>query len=76
MVVYTSTESSSWTLIEGDDKPFARIKILTTLRDALRTALEDGGFSDNSGYVACVKRTIEKENPVRGNPGKEKKGKK
>ena len=76
MVVYTSTESASWTLVEGDDKPFARIKILTTLRDALRTALEDGSFMSNSGYVACGKRLLEQENPVKGKSGKEKKGKK
>ncbi|HSO79899.1 MAG TPA: hypothetical protein VLQ88_06925, partial [Chromatiaceae bacterium] len=51
------------TLVEGDDKPFARIKILTTLRDALRTALEDGSFMSNSGYVACGKRLLD---PGRG----------
>jgi polyphosphate kinase 2 (PPK2 family) len=56
MVVYTSTESASWTLVEADDKPFARIKVLTTLRDALRDALKDGSFADPGGYLPCGKR--------------------
>ena len=56
MVVYTSTESASWTLIEADDKPFARIKVLTTLRDAIRNALQDGSFADPGGYLPCGKR--------------------
>jgi hypothetical protein len=30
----------------------------------------------NSGYVACGKRLLEQENPVKGKSGKEKKGKK
>ena len=45
MVVYTSTESASWTLIEGDDKLFARIKVLTTLRDGLQAALAETRFA-------------------------------
>ena len=39
MVVRTSTEYAPWTLVEGDDKPYARIKVLRTLRDALKAAL-------------------------------------
>jgi polyphosphate kinase 2 (PPK2 family) len=79
MVVYTSTESASWTLIEGDDKPFARIKVLTTLRDGIRAALEDGSFCGPSGYIPCGKPMTErvnsgKEKPEK--PEKEKKGKK
>jgi polyphosphate:AMP phosphotransferase len=56
MVVHTSTESASWTLIEGDDKPFARIKVLKTLRDGLKKALEDGNFSFESGYIPCGRK--------------------
>jgi polyphosphate:AMP phosphotransferase len=55
MVVYTSTESASWTLVEADDKPFARIKVLTTLRDAIRAALKDDSFADPGGYLPCGK---------------------
>ncbi len=39
MVARTSTESAPWTLIEGDNKPFARIKVLQTICDHLSAAL-------------------------------------
>jgi len=39
MVVRTSTAYAAWTLVEGDDKPYARIKVLRILRDTLKTAL-------------------------------------
>jgi len=52
MVAHTSTEFASWTLVEGDDKPYARIKVLRTLRDRLVEALSQekplGG-----GYAGC-----------------------
>ena len=35
----TSTEYAAWTLVEGDDKPYARIKVLRILRDTLKAAL-------------------------------------
>ncbi|MBK5932243.1 polyphosphate:AMP phosphotransferase [Halochromatium salexigens] len=41
MVARTSTEYAPWTLVEGDDKPFARIKVLKTVCDRLRAALND-----------------------------------
>lgn len=40
MIAHTSTELAPWTLVEGDDKPFARIKVLRTLCDGLEKALE------------------------------------
>ncbi len=49
MVVRTSTESAPWTLVEGDDKLFARIKILRTLTEGLRDAL--GNSQGPSGYL-------------------------
>ena len=33
MVQYTSTEKAPWTLVEGNDKRYARIKVLRTLHD-------------------------------------------
>ena len=36
MVIRTSTEHAPWTLIEGDDKPFARIKVLETICETLQ----------------------------------------
>ncbi len=39
MVDRTSSEYAPWTLVEGNDKRFARIKILTTLCDRLEAAI-------------------------------------
>lgn len=52
MVAHTSTEHASWTLVEGDDKPYARIKVLHTLRDTLKSALEKER-EIGSGYTPC-----------------------
>jgi hypothetical protein len=51
--------------VEADDKPFARIKVLTTLRDAIRDALKDGSFADPGGYLPCG-RPLEKDNASNG----------
>jgi polyphosphate:AMP phosphotransferase len=40
MVDRTSTEIAPWTLVESNDKYFARIKILTTLLDRIEKAME------------------------------------
>jgi len=40
MVQYTSTRYSPWVLVEGNDKYFARTKVLKTLVDNLEKALE------------------------------------
>ena len=42
MVSHTSTTMAPWTLVEGNDKRFARVKVLRTLADRLETALEAG----------------------------------
>ena len=39
MVDRTSTEVAPWTLVEADNKYFARIKVLRTLCDRLEEAL-------------------------------------
>lgn len=39
MVVQTSTDEAPWTLVEADDKYYARVKILKTLNDRLEKAL-------------------------------------
>ncbi len=41
MIARTSTECAPWILVEGDDKPFARIKVLRSLRDGIRKALKE-----------------------------------
>jgi len=40
MVIHTSTTTAPWTLVEGNDKNFARVKILQTLVERLETALK------------------------------------
>jgi polyphosphate:AMP phosphotransferase len=40
MVIRTSTESAPWTLVEAEDKHFARIKVLSTIVERLDQALE------------------------------------
>jgi len=39
MVQHTSTQASPWILVEGNDKRFARIKVIRTLCDALEAAV-------------------------------------
>jgi polyphosphate:AMP phosphotransferase len=52
MVVRTSTEYAPWTIIPGNDKPFARIEVLKTVCERLRTALESG---DEANPLPCKK---------------------
>ncbi|MBD9411596.1 polyphosphate:AMP phosphotransferase [Stutzerimonas stutzeri] len=42
MVDRTSTEIAPWTLVEANDKRFARVKVLRTLNEALEAAIEKG----------------------------------
>ena len=39
MVERTSTEVAPWTLVESEDKRYARIKVLETVRDAVAAAI-------------------------------------
>jgi polyphosphate:AMP phosphotransferase len=39
MIEHTSTERAPWTLVEAEDKHFARIKVLRTLCEAIQRAL-------------------------------------
>ncbi len=41
MVQFTSTADAPWTLVEGNDKRFARIKVIETFCDRLGAALEE-----------------------------------
>lgn len=40
MVERTSTSQAPWTLVEGNDKRFARLKALSTLNDRLAAGIE------------------------------------
>ena len=52
MVERTSTGEVPWTLVESNDKNYARVKILQTLCDALESAMEGKG-----GKNAAAKKT-------------------
>jgi len=62
MVARTSTRHAPWTLVEGDDKPYARIKVLRTVCDSLRAALskKKSEFPGNS-VVRCGDENVEAE---------------
>ncbi|MCG6940511.1 MAG: polyphosphate:AMP phosphotransferase [Thiohalocapsa sp.] len=53
MVARTSTEYAPWTLVEGDDKQYARIKVLQTVCDGLREALKKCNGANGTGVVRC-----------------------
>lgn len=36
----TSTQNAPWTILEADDKPYARVKALTTINDAIQAKLD------------------------------------
>jgi AMP-polyphosphate phosphotransferase len=40
MVLKTSTQNAPWTLVEANDKPYSRIKVLRTVAEKLRGALK------------------------------------
>jgi polyphosphate:AMP phosphotransferase len=40
IVEYTSTHTAPWVLVEGNDKRFARIKVISTLCDRMEAALD------------------------------------
>ena len=42
MIEHTSTEHAPWTLVEAEDKRYARVKILKTIADAIEAA-QGGG---------------------------------
>jgi len=59
MVARTSTEDAPWTLVEGDDKPYARVKVLRTVCDAMRTALKNkNGSFTSSGVTRCGDQVV------------------
>jgi polyphosphate kinase 2 (PPK2 family) len=48
MLVKTSTVTAPWTIVEGDNKWFARIKVLKTLVDGLSKELNFDPFADQN----------------------------
>jgi hypothetical protein len=71
MVARTSTEHAPWTLVEGDDKPYARVKILRAICEALKNALKTEQVPI-SGYLPCGDRrpdVTEGATAPKGSPG-------
>ena len=58
MVARTSTESATWTLVEGDDKQFARVKVLRTLCDGLKAGLKREPC-DNVANIPCGNKRLQ-----------------
>ena len=58
MVVHTSTESASWTMVEGNDKPYARVKVLQTICEGIKEALKQGSVCTSSGYIPCGQKGL------------------
>jgi polyphosphate:AMP phosphotransferase len=40
LIEHTSTNAAPWVMVEGNDKPYARIKVISTLCDRLEAALK------------------------------------
>ena len=51
MVIRTSTEYAPWTLVPGNDKLYARIEVLKTVCERLKSALQE----DNARHVSPCK---------------------
>ena len=46
MVAHTSTTTTPWTLVSGNDKKYARIQILKTICEKLENALDKNEKAD------------------------------
>ncbi len=47
MLLKTSTVTAPWTVVEGDDKYYARVKILKTLVEKMSTELNYDPYAKN-----------------------------
>ena len=60
MVARTSTESAAWTLVEGNDKPYARVKVMRTICAGLREGLQRE-ICTAGDYVPCGNKRVRQE---------------
>jgi polyphosphate kinase 2 (PPK2 family) len=56
MLVKTSTVTAPWTIVEGDSKWFARVKVLKTLVDTLSKELNYDPFADKTLFKGKKKK--------------------
>ena len=57
MVDRTSTGDAPWTLVESDDKPYARVKILRTLCERMAAELEAGPRLVDAGTARAASKS-------------------
>jgi len=74
MAVRTSTKHAPWTLVEGNDKPYARVKVLRTVCETVKDALKQQR-GHTGGYLPCGER-LPDANQVSPNGKLSKKGEK
>ncbi|MCX8018760.1 MAG: hypothetical protein N2690_12820, partial [Rhodocyclaceae bacterium] len=68
MIARTSTQHAAWTLVEGNDKRYARIKVLRTICETLHEALK-GPPQPRTGYWPCGDKRAEQSNGKAGKNG-------
>lgn len=71
MLLKTSTLTAPWTVVEGNSKQYARVKILKTLVDKLGQELEYDPFQHLK--LAMDRKTEKKKDEIGGAKGKKKK---
>jgi AMP-polyphosphate phosphotransferase len=70
MVERTSTGESPWTLVEANDKNYARVKILRTLCQRLEAALQEESPSTGASGGKSAKKSAKQDKMQRPEPGK------
>ncbi len=58
MLLKTSTISAPWTVVEGNSKPYARVKILKTLVDKLCVELKYDPFTESTKKAKKKKKSL------------------
>jgi polyphosphate kinase 2 (PPK2 family) len=61
MLLKTSTVTAPWTIVEGNDKYYARVKVLRTLVDKLSLELNYDPFAENRATLAGKKKPGKKK---------------
>lgn len=72
MIDRTSTSMASWTLVEANDKHYARVKILKTITEALARELEEADRENVTGSEAI--KDVKKEGKKKSSQTKGKAG--
>ncbi|QIK37518.1 polyphosphate:AMP phosphotransferase [Caldichromatium japonicum] len=60
MIARTSTQHAAWTLVEGNDKRYARVKVLRTICEALTATLKTP-LQPRTGYWPCGDKRLDQQ---------------